>query len=153
MHLFSFFNPAAEITDCVAGDVRLVNGTTPATGRVEMCVNGLWASFCNTDFDTEEANIVCGELGYQGLGKLYKCVKTLSSNARCFQVQRRYLHLILDQDQDLLLALSLVEDPKAPFLTATRTSRAILHLVTVAKGLALNAKVGQWVHIIGQAKK
>ena len=50
--------------DCTTGDVRLVDGSSPNKGRVEVCINHAWASICSRSFDREEASVVCGQLGY-----------------------------------------------------------------------------------------
>ena len=56
---------------CEHGDVRLINGTHRAEGRVEVCARGYWATVCShryyhwTLVDTE---IVCKQLNlpYEG---------------------------------------------------------------------------------------
>lgn len=53
-----------DYNDCTTGDVHLVNGPSPNKGRVEVCINHAWASICSSSFDREEANVVCGQLGY-----------------------------------------------------------------------------------------
>ena len=58
----------ADQLACTTGAVRLAGGTSPANGRVEVCINGFWTSLCSVNFDTVEANIVCAEVGHQGLG-------------------------------------------------------------------------------------
>ena len=62
-----------DYNDCTTGDVRLVDGPSPNKGRVEVCVNHAWASICRYSFDREEANVVCGQLGYlrNGYQSLY----------------------------------------------------------------------------------
>lgn len=54
--------------NCTTGDVRLVDGLTPAKGRVEICISRVWASLCSYRFHIEEANVVCGQLGYLRIG-------------------------------------------------------------------------------------
>ena len=61
----------ADQLACTTGAIRLAGGTSPANGRVEVCSNGFWTSLCSTNFDTAEADIVCAEVGYQGLGSTY----------------------------------------------------------------------------------
>ncbi|XP_071261155.1 CD5 antigen-like [Salvelinus alpinus] len=43
--------------------VRLVDGAGLCSGRVEVKSNQSWASVCEADFDWQDAEVVCGELG------------------------------------------------------------------------------------------
>ncbi|XP_071261013.1 CD5 antigen-like [Salvelinus alpinus] len=43
--------------------VRLVDGAGFCSGRVEVKSNQSWASVCEADFDRQDAEVVCGELG------------------------------------------------------------------------------------------
>ncbi|EFN51435.1 hypothetical protein CHLNCDRAFT_28040, partial [Chlorella variabilis] len=45
---------------------RLVNGTTPASGRVEVLVSGEWRPVCGYTFGPRAAAIVCRQLGFVG---------------------------------------------------------------------------------------
>ncbi len=51
---------------CINGDVRLVNGTGPHSGRVEVCFNGRWGSICDDDWGRDDAEVVCNQLGFPG---------------------------------------------------------------------------------------
>ena len=49
---------------CRHGDVRLVGGTSISQGRVEVCVGQAWGTVCHYGFDSNDARVVCRQLGY-----------------------------------------------------------------------------------------
>ena len=62
--------------NCDDFDIRLVNGSTidPLEGRVEVCINNAWGTVCDTGFSTNDATVICRQLGHPFNGKiLYKC--------------------------------------------------------------------------------
>ena len=44
--------------------IRLVDGKTEREGRVEIFYNSSWGSVCDTDWGTEEGDVVCRQLGF-----------------------------------------------------------------------------------------
>ena len=45
-----------------SGDVRLVDGSSPYNGRVEVYYNGVWGTVYETGADNELAEVVCRQL-------------------------------------------------------------------------------------------
>ncbi len=58
------------IVVCEFGDVRLSQGTTATSGRVEICVANTWGTVCDTSWNEENARVVCRQLGHSSSSKL-----------------------------------------------------------------------------------
>ena len=57
---------------CVNGALRLVNGTTPVEGRVEICMDNNFGTVCDDHWDTSDARVVCRELGFNDTGQTHQ---------------------------------------------------------------------------------
>ena len=48
---------------CGDGEIRLVGGSNPLEGRVEVCINRAWGTVCDDGFSSEDATVICNQLG------------------------------------------------------------------------------------------
>ena len=46
--------------------MKLVDGQTATDGRVQVCVDGLWGSVCDSMWDSNDAAVVCRQLQLNG---------------------------------------------------------------------------------------
>lgn len=46
--------------------IRLVNGSVPNEGTIEVLRSGGWGLICGYSWDLREANVACRMLGYDG---------------------------------------------------------------------------------------
>ena len=49
--------------------IRLVDGTSPYNGRVEVFVGGVWGTLCDNEWDALDAMVVCRQLNFSTDGE------------------------------------------------------------------------------------
>ena len=52
-----------------SGSVRLIDGLILEEETVQVCVNGVWSSVCDSSRDHNDSFVVCRQLGYPATGK------------------------------------------------------------------------------------
>ena len=55
---------------CTDGQLRLAGGNVDNEGRVEICLNNEWGTICDDNWNTNDANVACGVLGFADSGKI-----------------------------------------------------------------------------------
>ena len=52
-----------EFGNCADNDVRLVNGSNPLEGRVEVCLNNAWGTICTEGASEDDVKVICRQIG------------------------------------------------------------------------------------------
>ena len=58
---------------CNEGDVRLLEGSSELEGQVEICLNNIWGTVCDSGWDSNDARVVCRQLGFSVAGTAFLC--------------------------------------------------------------------------------
>ncbi len=67
----------SDADTCTEEEIRLVDGLISTEGRVEVCRNGRWRGICDTNWNYQDAFVVCRQLGFPATG-MYEFVCGLS---------------------------------------------------------------------------
>ena len=54
----------------ISTDLRLIDGSIPGKGRVELFFNGSWGTVCDVFWDNLDAKVVCRQLGFSDVGAI-----------------------------------------------------------------------------------
>ena len=65
IHTIKLTVHSLTIVNCTEEEIRLVDGPSANKGRLEVCINGSWATVCSIGFGTSERRVACAQLGYQ----------------------------------------------------------------------------------------
>lgn len=65
LSMATFFNLLiGSNVSCEDGSIQLVGGSTENEGRVEICFENHWGTICDDRWDSNEATVVCRQLGF-----------------------------------------------------------------------------------------
>ena len=56
---------------CESGSIRLANGDTPFSGRVEVCNEEAWGTVCDDSWTQADANVACLQAGFSRFGEIH----------------------------------------------------------------------------------
>ena len=65
VHTIKLTVQSLTIVNCTEEEIRLVDGPSANKGRLEVCINGSWATVCSRRFGAHERRVACAQLGYQ----------------------------------------------------------------------------------------
>jgi len=102
---------------CNETDIRLVNGTNPASGTLEICLGGRWGLVCSDSWDANDAAVICRQLGFPTTSLSFYCVWVIS--------------LLLQQSHPLLHAIIQLDEALRAICYVEMTSSQISHLLYV----------------------
>ena len=87
-HIIIYF-----IGTCIEGDVRLSSfegydsSTDYVSGEVQVCVNEVFGSVCDTSWDNQDASVVCSQLGFPPYGnQCIECVGIYTVSTSCVEM-------------------------------------------------------------------
>ena len=63
IHCFILAAPSTVGSNCTHGTLRLIGGSNQLEGRVEMCINNAWGTVCDKQFSSQDAEVVCRQIG------------------------------------------------------------------------------------------
>lgn len=73
--LISFYKyslaPGTIPDNCTHGDMKLVGGSDEYEGTLQICVNSIWGTVCDSGWSYRDASVACSQLGYGALGDYY----------------------------------------------------------------------------------
>ena len=69
---------------CDEGDVRLVNGSHPYEGTVQVCVDKAWSLIAQHGWDDADARVICRQIGgYNATGNDTGVCFAIAASAVC----------------------------------------------------------------------
>ncbi|XP_034050584.1 neurotrypsin [Thalassophryne amazonica] len=75
--------------DCHQGAARLVGGSSPGSGRVEVYLNGQWGAVCDAHWTDRDASVICRQLG---LGEIGTALQQTQFGSGIFHYERLGCH-------------------------------------------------------------
>lgn len=73
--------------------VRLVNGSGPHEGRVEVLHELRWGTVCDDVWDIKDGDVVCRMLGYRGAKEIHKTGRFGQGQSHCMVKKKTCLQI------------------------------------------------------------
>ena len=68
--IYKLYNHVIMNVDCNDGDLRLMGSQWSYEGTIEVCYGKLWGLISDSDWNQQNAEVVCRQLGYQIQGNI-----------------------------------------------------------------------------------
>ena len=66
-----FTELSVPTSNCPNATLRIVDGPSHLEGRLEVCLNDVWGTVCESSWGNNNAAVACRQLGYQPTGEEY----------------------------------------------------------------------------------
>ena len=66
-----FTELSVPTSNCSNATLRIVDGPSHLEGRLEVCLNNVWGTVCESSWGNNNAAVACRQLGYQPTGEEY----------------------------------------------------------------------------------
>ncbi|ORU90494.1 MAG: hypothetical protein A6F71_05880 [Cycloclasticus sp. symbiont of Poecilosclerida sp. M] len=80
--------------------MRLVGGSNPLEGRVEVCINRAWGTICDNGFSSEDATVICNQLNIPFLSNLPLALDSSNNKVLNLKLQEQIQSLMFPLDKD-----------------------------------------------------
>ena len=77
------------IAACSNGEIRLVGGSVPNEGRVQVCQNQAWGTVCDDHWGNVDASVAWRQLSYSGQSKIHGKYNVM--NVQCTPINMKHI--------------------------------------------------------------
>ena len=81
MYLFNSYEQLYSIIVTTASyPLRLIEGPSTSSGRLQVLRDGTWGQVCVTNFNIRDGNVACKQLGYMGIMQVSTNISQLNAS-------------------------------------------------------------------------
>ena len=86
-------------SQCTHGDVQLVGGSGTYEGNIQICFEGVWGWVCDNSWSSNDARVVCRQLGFSITSLSIHCNYTEFTHSPEETLLIYYRHILLYQQR------------------------------------------------------